>query len=113
MRKHSDTRVRVAPPRIKPAGFRVPVSRNADPELLTVAHRAWRLAVLRRAGYQCEAIEDGVRCDKAAPDHRLFADHINERRDGGALFDPANGQCLCGHHHNLKTYAARVERLKQ
>lgn len=85
----------------------------ADPELLTAAHRAWREAVLAQAGYRCEAIEGGQRCDRAAPLHRMFADHVVERRDGGAAFDVKNGQCLCGKHHTRKTIAQRAARMAQ
>lgn len=41
----------------------------------------------------------------------MFADHIVERRDGGALHDLANGQCLCGRCHSRKTIAVRSRRL--
>lgn len=88
---------------------RVPEKR-ADPELLTPEHRAWRRQVLERAGHRCEWNEGGLRCQKAAPQHRLFADHIRERSDGGAALDPRNGQCLCGQHHSLKTARARAAR---
>ncbi|OYW50928.1 MAG: hypothetical protein B7Z34_03715 [Novosphingobium sp. 12-62-10] len=50
------------------------------------------------------------RCRKAAPDHRMFADHKVEIKDGGAPFDLDNGQCLCGQHHSLKTAQARAAR---
>lgn len=87
-----------------------PPSKRADAELMTPGHRAWRHEVLRRAGYRCEAIDNGKRCTVAAP-ARLFADHIVERRDGGAPLDPNNGQCLCGSHHTAKTIATRAARL--
>ncbi|TPM41555.1 HNH endonuclease [Mesorhizobium sp. B2-3-4] len=83
----------------------------ADAELQSAEYRQWRNAVYRRAGYRCEAMDNGHRCTKAAPTHRMFADHIVERRDGGALLDAANGQCLCGSHHSRKTVAARAARL--
>lgn len=84
--------------------------KSADPELLTKEHRAWRAAVLERAGYRCEAIDHGERCQVRAP-ARLFADHIVERRDGGAPLSMANGQCLCGSHHTRKTAAERAARM--
>lgn len=87
-----------------------PPPKVADSELLTPEHRAWREAVLRRAGYRCEAVDDGRRCERQAP-ARMFADHIIERSDGGAALDPENGQCLCGSHHTRKTAAARAARL--
>lgn len=73
---------------------RLPIKR-ADPELLGVAHCNWREAVVARAGRRCEWRDHGVRCEMAAPIHRLFADHITERKDSGAALDPMNGQCLC------------------
>jgi 5-methylcytosine-specific restriction protein A len=87
--------------------------KKADAELLTTEHRGWRTAVLTKAGFRCEAINNGRRCDKASPKHRLFADHIKERRDGGAPLDPQNGMCLCGSHHTAKTIAQRVNRLAE
>lgn len=74
-------------------------------------YRTWREIVINRASGRCEAITNaGTRCLKAAPRHRMFADHRTEIRDGGAPFDPANGQCLCGAHHTAKTAQARAAR---
>lgn len=94
---------------VDPAIARGP-RKETDPELRTAEHARWRETVLRRAGYRCEAVTNGKRCTKRAPEHRMFADHIVERKDGGALLDPWNGQCLCGAHHTAKTIAARNER---
>jgi 5-methylcytosine-specific restriction protein A len=91
------------------AGSRLrPPPKQVDPHYRTDEHKAWAAAVMRRAGYRCQA----PGCRKAAPEHRLFADHVTEMRDGGAPFDPANGQALCGMHHSAKTAAERVRRLK-
>lgn len=73
-------------------------------------HKRWREQVLLSAGFRCQWIENGSRCTRAAPQHRLFADHIKELRDGGAPFDAVNGQCLCGAHHTRKTVQARAKR---
>jgi hypothetical protein len=89
-----------------------PPPKRADPELQTSVYRAWRAEVLRHAGYRCQWLEGGQRCTRSAPEHRLFADHIVERADGGGLLDPANGQCLCGRHHLLKTAMARARRAR-
>jgi hypothetical protein len=88
-----------------------PRDKRADPFYLTEAHRQWRALVLARAGGRCEAIENGERCAKAAPHHRMFADHIRELQDGGDPLDPFNGQCLCGAHHTRKTMQARARRM--
>lgn len=84
--------------------------KRVDPHYLSPEHKQWRETVLRNAGYRCEAIEDGKRCTRAAPAHRLFADHKVELKDSGAAYDPANGECLCGSHHTRKTAMARKAR---
>jgi hypothetical protein len=88
-----------------------PQLKRADALYLTYAYEVWRKAVVFRAGHRCQAMDGGRRCSKAAPQHRMFADHIVELQDGGAPFDPANGQCLCGAHHTAKTVMVRALRL--
>ena len=88
-----------------------PELKQADPFYHSAGHEAFRNAVLSRAGFRCEWVENGERCDKAAPRHRLYADHIKERRDGGDPFDPKNGMCLSGSHHTIKTQRERARRL--
>lgn len=107
------SKLRTIAPLIKAIDARsVPIGpKCADPFYLTPEYRAWRDAVVSRAGRRCEAVEQGARCTKAGPKHRMFADHITERRDGGDLYDVRNGRCLCGRHHTLKTAQARTERL--
>ena len=81
-----------------------PAPKTADPELKTAEHQRWRAEVLRRAGGMCQA----PGCGRTGI--RLFADHIRERQDGGALLDPANGAALCGSCHSRKTAAVRASR---
>ena len=89
---------------------RLPPRQN-DPHYDTAEHAAWAKQVVERAGGRCEALDHyGQRCTKAQPQHRLFADHIREIKDGGSRLDLTNGQCLCGAHHTLKTNAARTKR---
>lgn len=82
-----------------------------------------RDTLLRQRGRRCE------KCGKTAEDDgapvRLIADHIVERKDGGAELDPGNIQFLCvaeggngrpqsgrsGGCHNRKTMARRSERM--
>ncbi|MDB5618453.1 HNH endonuclease [Tardiphaga sp.] len=88
-----------------------PLAKQADPELQTAAHRAWRLDVCRRAGWRCEWVESGQRCQASAKrGDVMIGDHIIERADGGALLDPGNGQCLCTAHNTLKGNRARAAR---
>jgi|SRR6185369_16661052 len=89
--------------------LKVPV-KVADRELQTPEHRQFRLVVCRRADWRCEWIEDGVRCPRRAPQDRVVADHKVEREDGGALYDPDNGQCLCVAHNTQKGFEARAAR---
>jgi len=105
-------RIKLAPARLAAATSRrlKPPPKTAASISATPAYRAWRAAVIRRAGGRCEWVEAGTRCPKAEPDDRMFADHRVELRDGGAEFDPANGQCLCGSHHTRKTMAERARR---
>lgn len=91
-----------------------PPPKQADPFYLSAPYRAWREAVIARAGRRCEHIDaTGRRCTKAEPQHRMFADHKHELADGGARYDPANGECLCGAHHTFKTARARAARAGQ
>lgn len=104
-------RLQTLPPRIDSldtAIARTP-KKVADAELLTPEHRAWRLAVMQRAGWRCEVVDSGYRCTNRHP-MRMFADHVVERKDGGALTDIANGMCVCPSHHQKKTLRARAER---
>jgi len=105
-------RIKLAPARLATASSRrlTPPRKTAASIYATPAYRAWRGAVIRRAGGRCEWVDQGGRCVKAEPYDRMFADHRIELRDGGAEFDPANGQCLCGSHHTAKTMAERARR---
>jgi 5-methylcytosine-specific restriction enzyme A len=108
-------RIKTLPPLARPlyGGLTKPtrVAKSRSINTNSADHVRWRDVVLGRAGWQCQAIDGGVRCDKRAPTHRLFADHVVELADGGAALDPANGQALCGSHHTAKTMLARQRRM--
>src|SRR5262245_53579479 len=83
-------------------------SKVLDPFYNTPAFAAFRAEVINRAGRRCEHVDkQGRRCTKAWPKHLIYADHCVELRDGGAPFDPRNGQALCASHHESKTFLAR------
>lgn len=84
--------------------------KRVDSHYRTKEHKSWARRIFVRAGGRCEQVEDGKRCPKAHPEHRMFADHIVERADGGAPYDDANGQLLCGSHHTIKTNIERGRR---
>ena len=87
-----------------------PPAKAVDAHYATPEHKAWRMAVMVKAKWRCEAVVDGQRCTRHAPKDRLFADHIVEVSDGGDLLDPNNGQAMCGSHHTIKTQAERTKR---
>lgn len=106
--------LKTRPPRLAPHDTRTtrPLPKQADAELLTPEHRAWRLAVCRRAGWRCEWVEQGRRCEASATrGDKMYADHVVERADGGARYDTDNGMCVCSPHHVKKTYAERAKRI--
>lgn len=83
-----------------------PPVKLADPFYETAAWRAFASAIKRQRGYRCQACGHDGRAQR----WRMHADHIVERKDGGADFDPLNIQVLCHGCHNRKTAAARGER---
>ncbi len=80
-----------------------PPPKTADPELLTRDWKAMRERVIREANGQCQV----PGCTRAA----RYADHIVERKDGGAVFDRANLQAMCPSHHTRKTNVERAKRM--
>jgi len=108
-------RIKTAPPRVASnSSKRVPVERIAKqkaPIYNSKQFLAWRAQVIAKAGGRCEAVDNGRRCQRGHPDHRVYADHRVELKDGGAPFDVRNGQCLCASHHVQKTLRNRGTRL--
>jgi 5-methylcytosine-specific restriction protein A len=89
-----------------------PAEKTADPYYHTAEHKEWRRIVLNSAGWRCEWVTDGKRCDASvANGHRMFADHVNERQDRG--HDQGQGMCLCGAHHTKKTMRERARRARE
>lgn len=86
-----------------------PLEKIPDAHYGTQSHKRWRTEVYERAGFQCEWVDGSGRCPVRSP-AKLYADHIQEREDGGADLDLANGQCLCAVHHGLKTQEAKRRR---
>lgn len=65
-------------------------------------HRAWREAVLKRAGYLCEECRKYGRHDKDGnPVRAVTAHHIQHLDDRPDLaYDVRNGMALCNACHN-------------
>jgi 5-methylcytosine-specific restriction endonuclease McrA len=100
-------------PRVPTAEFRtvLPPPRTfenrlkADPSLGFYQSPEWRSlrdAVLRERGRHC------ARCGKEGG--RVYVDHVEELRDGGAPLDRNNLQILCSSCHVVKSGEARARR---
>lgn len=68
--------------------------------------REWRALVARVKRAR------GAWCERCGSSDRVIADHIVERKDGGADLDETNIELLCAAHHNAKTAEARARRAK-
>lgn len=68
----------------------------------------WRALVARRKRDPDHAAAQR----RAKPGERLILDHIKERRDGGAEFDPANTAWLTMSEHAAKTAKAKGRRAR-
>jgi 5-methylcytosine-specific restriction protein A len=103
-------RIKALPPRVATVAARVQApAKGVDPFYESNAWREFAREIKRQRGYRCEAVECGRDCSHAA--RGLIADHVVERRDGGADFDPLNVMLLCTACHNSKT--ARERRRRQ
>jgi hypothetical protein len=101
-------------PKLKAAEFRTVIpkprthaSRLAqDPGLAFYGTNEWRdlrAAVVKERGYRCE--------ECGCVPSRVYLDHVEELRDGGAPLDRANLMLRCGSCHTRKSGQARARRL--
>lgn len=81
-------------------------AKKVDPFYESREWRDFATTIKAQRGWRCE--DCGVDCsqDKRA----LHADHIVERVDGGADFDPLNIRCRCASCHYRKGNRARQAR---
>jgi len=100
-------RIKLIAPRIRSIDTRTapPPAKVKDAIYYSDEFKAWRTAVMERAGGRCQAPGCGATA--------RYADHVVELRDGGAPFDLTNGQALCPSHHQLKTAQARAARVRR
>lgn len=107
-------RVRFMKPRVPTAEYRTVLPaprtfenrRKADPHLEFYQSPQWRSlrdTIIRERGRCCQ------RCGKEGG--RVYVDHIDELRDGGAPLNRSNLQVLCSSCHVIKSGEARARRL--
>jgi 5-methylcytosine-specific restriction endonuclease McrA len=92
-------------PRVSPFDLRRAKQppKAADPFLLSPEWRELMKRIIAERGRRCQG------CGREGC--RVFGDHIVERKDGGALLDPANVMLRCGSCHTRKTTAERARRM--
>ena len=86
---------------------KVKVEKIADPFYSSPAWRALMAFLIKRRGRRCEDREHNSATPQTG---RIFGDHIVERKDGGAPFDPGNILLRCARCHGFKTSAERARR---
>ena len=102
-------RLKAMPPRVATLGDRVArPAKVVDPFYEGPAWRDFVRTVKAQRGYVCEVPE--CRRDCSGTPRGLIGDHIVERKDGGADFDPLNVMLMCTACHNRKTVAQRMRR---
>lgn len=86
----------------------MPTTIKAAPKLAESFYQsgAWRSLVARLKR------ERGNWCQRCGSTERVIADHIVERKDGGADLDETNIELLCHRHHQQKTAQARARRAR-
>lgn len=108
-------RITMLKPRIATLDTRTakPLPKEVDSHYNTPEHRAWALVVKRRAGWRCEVVENGRRCEcSSARGDRIHAGHIKNRKDYPELaLDPSNGQAECTAHNTRFGIQDRTRRM--
>lgn len=104
--------IRQQPPRISTAATRITITRPKEtlPFYRTQEWVKLVAKIIAKRGRRCEG-EECPRINRSLRGERIFADHIVEIQDDGALFDEGNIQLLCGSCHSKKTLAERAKRL--
>jgi 5-methylcytosine-specific restriction protein A len=81
-----------------------PPPKVAELFYLSPEWRALMAAIVKVRGRRCE------KCGRTGC--RVFGDHIEELKDGGAPLDPSNVMLRCGSCHTAKTARVRAERMR-
>lgn len=99
-------KLRCAEPRVGGLKPRVGLApKQAEPFYQSTAWRELVRSIRRKRGNRCQR-------PGCSSTDRIIADHIVERRDGGAELEERNIELLCFTHHEQKTAAARRTRAR-
>ena len=85
-------------------------TKNVDSRYNSSEWRALMDAIIRARGRICEDPDHDP--DTPRKGVRIFGDHIQELRDGGAMLDARNIMLRCGSCHSRKTAAERAKRMR-
>ena len=85
-------------------------ARRPDPFYFSPEWRALIAALKEERGDKCEDCGRGP--EGNGEQTRIYGDHVEELKDGGASLDPANVRLRCGTCHGQKTIGARRQRLE-
>ncbi|WP_262027135.1 HNH endonuclease [Microvirga sp. Mcv34] len=93
---------------IKPRLSSTPPRLKSPPKIVEEFYSSpeWRALVKRIKAKR------GNFCQRCGSSDRVIADHIIERKDGGADLDENNIELLCHTHHQKKTAQARARRAR-
>ncbi|MET4601071.1 5-methylcytosine-specific restriction protein A [Bradyrhizobium sp. JR4.1] len=87
-----------------------PRPKIADPVYSSPEWRALIATIINQRGRRCE---DPKCKTPGRTGMRVFGDHVQELRDGGALLDPRNVMLRCGSCHSRKTNEEKAKRASQ
>jgi len=109
-------RIPTLPPRVPTLDTRKvkPPEKTVDQHYQSREHQDWALKIKNRAGWRCEHVEAGVRCERSrARGDRIYADHILEIKDRPDLaLSLDNGAAKCAEHNVRKGIQARTARMR-
>jgi cytochrome c553 len=102
-------KLRMLPPLVRSlAPHFKPAPKRAEPFYVSPEWRAFRAEIEKQRGRRCEDPE----CKAPHAPGPRYLDHVKERKDGGADFDPGNVLFRCATCHGRKTEEARQARAR-
>ena len=106
------SRIKLAPPRVVARDNRKvkPLPKTGDPFYSSAPWLALMKTIIAERGRRCE--DCGDRAGEGGIGLKIYGDHVQELRDGGAPLDPRNIRLRCARCHGRKSAQARAARAK-